>query len=46
MFRIFVCVHSNTPILQNQELLICRRQEDAPTERHSPIFVTLVADIG
>lgn len=24
MFRIFVCVHSNTPILQNQELLICR----------------------
>ena len=24
MFRIFVCIHSNTPILQNQELLICR----------------------
>ena len=24
MFRIFVCVHSNTPLLQNQELLICR----------------------
>ena len=24
MFRIFVRVHSNTPILQNQELLICR----------------------
>ncbi len=30
MFRKFVCVHSNTPLLQNQELLICRRQEDAP----------------
>ena len=24
MFRIFVCVHSNTALLQNQELLICR----------------------
>ena len=24
MFRKFVCVHSNTPLLQNQELLICR----------------------
>ena len=46
MFRKFVCVHSNTPLLQNQELLICRRQEDAPKERHDPIFVTLVADIG
>ena len=46
MFQIFVCVHSNTPLLQNQELLICRRQEDAPKERQYPIFVTLVADIG
>ena len=24
MFRKFVCVYSNTPLLQNQELLICR----------------------
>lgn len=46
MFRKFVCVYSNTALLQNQELLICRRQEDAPKERHYPIFVTLVADIG
>ncbi len=36
MFRKFVCVHSNTPLLQNQELLICRRQEDAPQRETLP----------
>ena len=43
MFRIFVCVHSNTPILQNQELLICRFGNRRKKEKIIPPICSVVA---